>query len=200
MTGAWLARGIKVWWDAAATLIYQSQETWSALAEQAKSHTFHPLRVCWGSNGTWKENGNLVLCIQMQRIENSYFQPPSLRSLSCYTDVLISKWFFITICPTNSSKQINGYEIAIVKSIPSKCEFFLFVFVAPYPEHPQGKHSWTETSQDWETVQKTSSFHNWQKKCSEKMCKRSSHPLKYYLSFDTFTIATGIKAQACQNI
>lgn len=111
--------------------------------------------------------------------------------------------FFISIfpVPTNISKQINGYEIAIVKSIPSsKCEFFLSVFVSSHPKHPQGKHSWTETSQDWETVQKTSSFHSWQEKCSEKMCKRSSHPLKYYLSFDTFTIATGINAQAWQNI
>lgn len=57
--------------------------------------------------------------------------------------------FFISIfpVPTNSSEQINGYETAIVKSIPSsKCEFFLSVFVASHPKHPQGKHSWTETS------------------------------------------------------
>lgn len=140
----------------------------------------------------------------MQCIENSIISHLLWEDcLAIQMYLFQSVCFFISIFPalTNSSKQINGYEIPIVKNIPSsKREFFLSVFVASHPKHPQGKHNWTETSQDWETVQKTSSFHSWQEKCSENMCKRNSHPLKYYLSFDTFTIATEIKAQACPNI
>lgn len=78
-------------------------------------------------------------------LENSDYQPPSLRRLSCYKDELISKCLFFHFhfpVPTNISKQINGYETAIVKRIPSsKREFFLSVFVASHPKHPQGKHS-----------------------------------------------------------
>lgn len=123
----------------------------------------------------------------MQCIENSIISHLLWEDcLAIQMYLFQSVCFFISIFPalTNSSKQINGYEIPIVKNIPSsKREFFLSVFVASHPKHPQGKHNWTETSQDWETVQKTSSFHSWQEKCSENMCKRNSHPLKYYLSF-----------------
>lgn len=38
------------------------------------------------------------------------------------------------------------------------------------------------------------------KKSVQKKMYRTSHPLKYYLPFDAFAIAIGIKAQATQNI
>lgn len=75
------------------------------------------------------------------RLSATFFEKTVLLYRCTFFKVFV---FFTSVFPvsTNSSKQINGYEIEIVKSIPSsKLEFFLSVFVASHPKHPQGKHS-----------------------------------------------------------